>query len=184
MRLLRYSVAWGALLLAPSGLPAATLTTTQTLTAVISPEGGFFSLTSNVSLTKNGSIFTNFTSSPVAIQYCARTTQSTGGGNITVKATADFSPSGGPSIASPPSTGDGLTYTCSTATLGQACTNTPTVSTTTAMNVVAFAPSECSSSTCGSSNRNTVTVTFYLTDDPKYNTGSYSATLTFTISAT
>jgi hypothetical protein len=28
-----------------------------------------------------------------------------------------------------------------------------------------------------------VTVNFTLTDDPKYHTGSYSATLTFTISA-
>jgi len=184
MRLLAYSVVCGALLLAPSGMQAATLTTTQTLTAVISPEGGFFSVPSPVSLTQTGTAFNNFTVS-FALQYLERTTQSTGGGSITVKATADFTPTGGPSIASPPSTGDALTYTCSGAELGSNCSGTQTVSTTTATNVVTFSASECTGggSPCSSYSPNTVTVNFTLTDDPKYHTGSYSATLTFTISA-
>jgi hypothetical protein len=177
-------VAWGALLLAPNRLQAATLTTTQTLTAVISPEGGLFSFPNSVTLAKTGTTFTNFTGS-LSIQYRERTTQSTGGGSISVEATADFTPTGGPSIASPRSTGDALTYTCSAATLGTNCSGTQTVSTTTSTSVVGFSASECTGGggSCSSSSPNTVTLSFTLTDDPKYNTGSYSATLTFTISA-
>jgi hypothetical protein len=37
---------------------------------------------------------------------------------------------------------------------------------------------------CSTVTPNTVTVNFSLTDDAKYQTGSYSATLIFTISAT
>jgi len=173
-----------ALLLAPTGLQAATLTTTQTLTADISPEGGLFSFPNTVTLANAGTTLSNFTGS-LSIQYRERTTQSTGGGSITVKATADFTPSGGPSIASPLSTGDALNYTCSGATLGTNCSGSQTVSTSTATNVVTFSASECTGGggSCSSSSPNTVTVNFTLTDDPKYPTGSYSATLTFTISA-
>jgi hypothetical protein len=177
-------VAWGALLLSPHCLQAATLTTTQTLQAVISPEGGLFSFPNSVPLAKTGTVFNNFTGS-LSIQYRERTTQSTGGGTITVKATADFTPANGPSIHTPPSTGDALTYTCSAATLGTNCSGTQTVSTTTATNVVTFAASECTGGggSCSSVSPNTMTLSFTLTDDPKYETGSYSATLTFTISA-
>ena len=177
-------VVLGALLLAPIRLKAATLTTTQTLQAVISPLGGFFTIPSSVTLTKTGTVFNNFTGS-ISIPYRERTTQTTGGGTITVKATSDFTPANGPSIASPPHTGDALTYTCSAATLGTNCSGTQTVSTTTAKNVVTFSASECTGGggSCSSSSPNTVTVNFTLTDDPKYKTGAYSATLTFTISA-
>jgi len=178
-------VAWAALLLAPMRLQAATLTTTQTLQAVISPLGGLFSFPNSVTLTKTGTTFTKFTGS-LTIQYDARTTQSTGGGSITVKATADFTPTGGPSIATPPSTGDALQYTCSGPTLGTSCSGTQTVSTSAATNVVTLSASECTGGggSCSSTSPNTVTLSFTLTDDPQYKTGSYSATLTFTISAT
>jgi len=174
----------GVLLLAPIRLQAATLTTTQTLQAVISPLGGFFTIPGSVTLTKTGTVFNNFTGS-ISIPYRERTTQITGGGTITVEATADFSPANGPSIKTPRSTGDALTYTCSGATLGTNCSGTQTVSTTAATNVVTFAASECTGGggSCSSSSPDTVTVNFTLTDDPKYKTGSYSATLTFTISA-
>jgi len=177
-------VAIVALLLAPTGLQAVTLTTTQTLTADISPEGGLFSFPNTVTLANAGTTLTNFTGS-LSVQYRERTTQSTGGGSITVKATADFTPTGGPSVVSPLSTGDALTYTCSGPTLGTNCSGTQTVSTSTATNVVTFSASQCTGGggSCSSSSPNAVTVNFTLTDDPKYHTGSYSATLTFTISA-
>jgi len=178
-------VAWAALLLAPMRLQAATLTTTQTLQAVISPLGGLFSFPNSVTLTKSGTTFSNYTGS-LSVQYRTRTTQSTGSGSITVKATADFTPTGGPSIATPPSTGDALQYTCSGATLGTSCSSTQTVSTSAATNVVTLSASECTGGggSCSSTSPNTVTLNFTLTDDPQYKTGSYSATLTFTISAT
>jgi hypothetical protein len=177
-------VVWGALLLAPIRLQATTLTTTQTLSAVISPLGNLFSFPNSVTLAKTGTAFNNFTGS-LTIDYRERTTQSTGGGTITVEATADFTPANGPSIHTPPSTGDALTYTCSGATLGTNCSGTQTVNTTAATNVVTFSASECTGGggSCSSASPNTVTVNFTLTDDPKYDTGSYSATLTFTISA-
>jgi len=178
-------VVWGALLLAPIRLVAATSTTTQALSAVISPLGGLFSFPNSVTLAKTGTAFNNFTGT-LSISYRERTTQSTGGGTITVKATADFTPANGPSIHTPPTAGDALTYTCSAATLGTNCSGTQTVSTTTSTNVVTFSASECTGGggSCSSTNPNTMTVSFTLTDDPKYKTGSYSATLTFTISAT
>jgi hypothetical protein len=179
-------VAWGALMLAPIRLQATSLTTTQTLQAVISPLGGLFSFPNSVTLTKTGTTFSSFTGS-LTIQYDARTTQSTGGGSITVKATTDFTPARGPSIASPPSTGDALQYTCAGATLGTGCSGTQTVSTTASTNVITLSASECTGGggSCSSASPNTVTLNFTLTDDPEYkvSTGSYSATLTFTISA-
>jgi hypothetical protein len=177
-------VAVVALLLTPIRLEAATLTTTQTLKAVISPLGNLFSFPNSVTLTKTGTAFNNFTGS-LTIDYRARTTQSTGGGTITVEATSDFTPANGPSIASPPSTGDALTYTCSAATLGTNCSGPLTVSTAASTNVVTFSATECTGGggSCSSISPNTMTLNFTLTDDPKYKTGSYSATLTFTISA-
>jgi len=177
-------VAWAALL-APISLQAATLTTTQTLQAVISPLGGLFSFPTSVTLTKSGVTFSNYTGS-LSVQYRARTTQSTGSGSITVKATADFAPTGGPSIATPPSTGDAVQYTCSGATLGTSCSGTQTMSTSIATNVVTLSASECTGGggSCSSASPNTVTLNFTLTNDPEYKAGTYSATLTFTISAT
>jgi hypothetical protein len=177
-------VAWGTLLLAPLRSQAATLTTTQTLQAVVSPLGGLFSFPSSVTLTKTGTTFSSFTGN-LSIQYDARTTQSTGGGSITVEVTSDFTPAGGPSIASPPSAGDKLTYTCSGATLGTGCSGTQKVSSTASTSVISLSATECTGGggSCSSANPNTVTLNFTLTDDPAYKAGSYSATVTFTISA-
>jgi len=177
-------VAGAALLVAPVRLPAATLSTTQTLQADIYPEGGLFSFPNSVTLANGGNTFGNY-SNTLSIQYRERTTQTSGSGNITVQATADFTPAGGPSIASPPTSSDSLGYTCSGATLGTGCSGTQKVSRTTSTNVVTFSASECTGggNPCSSYSPNTVTLSFTLTNDPKYDTGSYSATLTFTISA-
>jgi hypothetical protein len=162
-------------------------TTTQTLSAVVSPMSGLFTVTSSVTLIKAGSVFTNYvTSTPVAIQYRTRTTVSTGSATITVKATSDFPcASGGPCIATPPSAGDALTYTCSGATQGTGCSGSPTVSTTSSTTVLNVPASSCTGGggSCSTADPNTINVAFQLTNDPKYRSGSYSATLTFTISA-
>ena len=173
------------LVVTPVGGRAATATATQTLQADISPLGGLFSFPGTLTLTETGTTFGSYTGS-LAIQYDARTSPGGSGGSITVKATADFLPSGGPSITSPPTSGDALRYTCSGATLGSGCSGTQTVSTTTSTNVLTIPVSECTGGggSCSSTSPNTVSVNFTLTDDPRYSTGSYSATLTFTISAT
>lgn len=166
------------------GILAAQNTTTQTLQATIVPLGALFMPSSQMVMRKPSRNFNIFTGA-VALAYRVRTTQGTGQGVITVQATSDFSPVGGPSIANPPSVEDAFTYTCSGATLGVACSGTQTVSTTAATTVVSLGPSECTGgkTPCSSSDPNTATISFSLADDPKYQTGSYSATLTWTISA-
>ena len=182
-RLVRLAIVLSVLLVA---VCARAQTVTQTLQANILAEGGLFTIPS-VTLTKTGTIFNSYTGNLTGLQYRARTT-STGGGSITVKATTDFPcASGGPCIATPPTPGDALTYVCSGATLGSNCSGTQTVSTTTSTSVVSGIPaSACTGGggSCSTADPNTVNLTFILTNDPKYKTGSYSATLTFTISAT
>jgi hypothetical protein len=169
-------------LILPTPSPAQN-TVTQTLNVTVVPLGGLYMQASPLALTKTGT-FNGFTGT-ITLSYRARTRQGTGQGTITVKATSDFAPTGGPSIASPPSAADKFTYTCSGATLGVACSGTQTVSTTTSTNVVSLGASACTGggAPCSTANPNSANVTFILPDDPKYKTGSYSATLTWTISA-
>jgi hypothetical protein len=173
--------------LAPMKVHAQTTLGTQTLNLITQPDGLLYGFPTSVTLSKVGTVFNKFTGT-VTIQYRARTTASTGTGSITVKASADFvCASGGPCIATPPTAGDSLTYTCTSATVGSNCSGTQTVSTTAATNVVTAIPAgTCTGggSPCTTADPNTVILNFSLTDDPKYKTGSYSAILTFTISAT
>lgn len=168
----------------PAMLSAAIATTTQTLQANISPEGAFSTSSYNFSLAKTGTIFTGF-SGVVTVLYRARTGSSVSTAGITLKASADFAPAGGPSISTPPSTGDTFSYTCSTPTLGIGCSGTQAVSTTSARPVVTFPASACTGAgaPCNNADPNSVTLNFSLTDDPKYKTGSYTTTLQFTISS-
>lgn len=173
-----------AFLLSPIGAQAQTTLGTQTLNLTLSSAGSLYGFPNSVTLTKTGTVFNSYTGT-LQIQYKARTS-SGGSGTITVKATADFSPTGGPSIGTPPTAGDALAYTCTGATLGTNCSGTQTVSTSASTNVVTVPASACTGggSPCSTANPNTVSLNFALTNDPKYRTGSYSATLTFTISAT
>ena len=180
-------VAYGVvMLLAPVCSHAQTTLGSQTLTLDLEPAGLLYSIPTSIALTNTGTTFASYTGS-VTLDYRARTTASTGSGTITVEATTDFTcSSGGPCIKTPPSTGDALTYTCSGATLGSNCSGTQTVSTTAATNIVTIAAGVCTGagSPCNNAATNTVSVSFKLTDDPKYKTGGpYSATLTWTISA-
>ena len=155
---------------------AATATTTQTLTASIGALAKV-SVPSGQTLSPTGTFFSPFTAS-MAMNYRART--ASGGGNITAKATADFTPSGGPSISS-----GQLTYTCSGATLGTACSATQTVSTSSATGVITLPVSACTGggTPCSTANPNSVSLGFSLTNSPASSTGTYQVTLQFTASA-
>jgi hypothetical protein len=172
-------------LLAPVGMRAVTATVTQTLQVTIAPQGAFTTTAYNMPLTKTGTLFNSSFAGVLNLLYRARTGTSITTAGITVKASTEFSPAGGPSIASPPTAGDALTYTCSGAALGTPCAGTQTVGTTTATRVVTFPASACTGGglPCSSADPNGVTLNFTLTDDPKYKSGSYNATLQFTISA-
>jgi hypothetical protein len=162
----------------PALLSAATSTATQTLSAQINAISKL-SVPASLTVTHAGTTFVAYTGN-LTVSYRARTTASTGSGSLTVKATADFSPTGGPSIAS-----GQLTYTCSSVTLGSACSGTQTASTTSQTNIVTVGASACAGGggSCSSVNPNTVQTSFALVNNPTIKTGSYSATLTFTASA-
>lgn len=153
-------------------------TGSQTLTATISPVGSIAAPASAI-LAASATTFQPFTGN-VTLNYKARTTPS-GGGTITLSVSSDFSPSGGPSASA-----GALAYTCSGATLGSACSGSQTASTTTQTPVLTLPASACTGGggACSSASPNAVNLSFTLADSPAYATGSYSAKITFTISAT
>jgi hypothetical protein len=174
----RFARVAAVLVFVPAFLLGATGTATQTLSAQINAIGKL-SVPSSLILTSTGTTFVAYSAS-LSISYLARTTATTGSGSLTMRATSDFSPAGGPSIA-----GGQLTYTCSAALLGAACSGAQTASTSSQTNVVTMGASLCTGggSLCSSGSPNTVQSTFTLSNNPAFKTGTYSATLTFTISA-
>lgn len=170
---------WMWLLCSPLWAQGTATDTSHTLTVTTSANGKVH-VASSASLTESGALFGNFTAS-ISLQYYARTLT---GFQITAQATSDFgacSP-GTPSIAC-----NTVHYTCGTASFGNACTTSTTLSTSSATNVLALpSATGCVNGVnpCGPTNPFTVPLTFTLSNDPAYQTGSYSATLQFTLSAT
>jgi hypothetical protein len=156
----------------------ATGSATQSLSASINPIGAL-TVPASASLSPGTIAFQPFTGN-LTLNYELRTTP-TGGGTIGLIVSSDFSPSGGPSIAS-----GALAYSCSGASLGTACSGTQTVSTTTQTPVLTLPASACTGGggACSNQDPNSVNLNFKLTDDPGYATGTYSAQITFVISAT
>ncbi len=152
--------------------------TTQTLSAQINPIGKL-AVGASTSLAASGTTFVTY-SGTLPVSYRIRTTP-TGGGTITVQATSEFSPAGGPSVSS-----GALTYTCTGASLGTGCSGTQIVSRTAQTPVLNVPASACTGGggACSAVDPNSVSVNFFLTNDPQFQTGSFSAALTFTISAT
>ena len=135
--------------------------------------------TATTNLTTVGTIFNDYTGT-TNLTYKVRTTKVGGSGSITLQVTSDFSPAGGPSVASPPTAGDTLAYTCTVAAPGTACGGSQTSSTTAATGVATFGANAHSAKPGTGGN----SVNWTLSNDPLYETGSFSATATFTISAT
>ena len=149
---------------------------TTTLSVSVSAEAALSVSTSTTSLTASGAIFSPFTGT-TNLTYKVRTTKVGGSGTITTQVTTDFT-GAGPSVATPPSSGDALTYTCTVASPGTACSSAQTASTTAATSVGTFG-ANAHSAKAG----NTASLAWSLTNDPLYETGTYTATVTFTISA-
>ena len=156
-----------------------TSTGTTTVSVTVAAEAALNITNGSTPLTSTGTNFTNYTGS-TGLTYYVRTTQSGGSGSITLKVTTDFSPANGPSVTTPPSTGDKLAYTCSLTGVGTACTGSVTSSTSASTSVATFGADAHTVTFPGG---DTATTAWTLTNDPKYKTGSYSATVTFTISA-
>ena len=163
-------------LLAVAGIVRAQNTTT--LSVVVPAEAALTVTTGTTSLATTGTNFGTPYTGTTNFNYEIRTTKSSGSGSITAKVTADFGGAGGPSVGTPPSPGDALSYTCTVTAPGASCTGSQTASTTASTSVATFG-SGANSARGG----NGGSVAWSLTDDPLYATGSYSATVTFTISA-
>jgi hypothetical protein len=152
---------------------AATTTVTQTISATFAPIAKL-TVPANLTLSNTGTVFNAYTGT-LNVSYWARTVV---GGSMTMKVTTDFA-AGGPSTAS----GD-LTYTCSGATLGTACGGSITASATTSTSVLTLPASSCTGTSCGNTTPNTMSLGFTLADNANTKTGSYTATVQFTVSAT
>jgi hypothetical protein len=167
-----------ALLTCPAIYAQFAATGTTTVSVTISAEAALQVTTSTTTLAATGTTFSAYTGT-TSLLYKIRTTQSTGTGTITLKVTSDFSPANGPSVATPPSAGDALTYTCTVAAPGTGCSGSQTSSTTASTSVATFGAG------ASSANAGTAASTAWsLTNDPTYKPGSYSSTVTYTISAT
>jgi len=150
-------------------------TTTQTLSATISPAGKI-SVPASVTLISSGTQFGTF-SGNLLVSYWASTS---GGGSssVVVQASSEFSPTGGPTAGM-------VTYSCTGATLGTACSGTQTIHTSSQTPVVSLPGGVCTGGggSCSSQDPNTVQLQFQLPNKPSYKTGTFSAQLMFTISS-
>src|SRR3990170_3779029 len=142
---------WTANGVPPARSDVATLL--QTLNAQLAAVGKVSSPAS-VNLTPTGTVFSPYGGS-LTLLYRVRSTPGGTGGNITVQATGDFSPSGGPTVP-----GGGLSYTCSAATLGTPCTGSPVVSLSGQTNIATIPPSACTGGggACSAADPNSVKV--------------------------
>jgi hypothetical protein len=176
-----FSLLRGCLLLGLAGAARAQFasTGTTTLSVTVAADAGLQVNTATTTMTASGTAFSGSYTGTTSLTYKIRTTSSTGSGTITLKVTSDFSPAGGPSVLSPPTAGDTLTYTCTLTSPGTGCSGSQTASTTSSTSVGTFGAGAKSAS-----GGNTGSVAWTLTNDPSYTTGTYSATVTFTISAT
>jgi hypothetical protein len=164
-------------LLAP-GLQAQTFgpNGTTTLSVTVAAESAIEITSATTTFAAGASAFTSYTGT-TTFSYKERTGKAAGSGTITVEVTTDFG-AGGPSVGSPLA-GDQVTYTCSTSGSGTACSGSVNASTTAATNVLTFG-ANAHSAKAGDSG----SVVWTIPDDPAYQQGAYTATATFTISAT
>lgn len=164
------------LFVAPCAFAQTGTTETSTVSVTVAAEAAI-TVPSNATLTSVGTNFANYTGT-TSFLYLIRTTKTGGTGSITLKVTSDFAGTGGPSVGTPPTTGDALTYVPTVSSPGTAATGPLTASTSTATSVGTFGAG-ANSVKAG----NSASVAWTLTNDPVYATGTYTATITWTISA-
>jgi len=152
---------------------------TTNLNLTVGAEASISVTNGNTALTNTGGNFTTPFTGTTSYSFKIRTKTN---GNISVQITSDFTAAtNGPSVHTPPTTGDALTYSCSATSpaIGTPCATAQTASTTVATTIVTFG------ATVNSVNAgDTGSIAWSLTDDPVYPAGSYTAIATFTISAT
>lgn len=182
MRKFAFTIAFLALCTMIAGAQSWSTTPTATLTVQVPVEAALSIDAANTDLTTSGTTFANPFTGTTAFHYKIRTSKAAGTGAVQVQVLTDFNCAlGGPCVATPPTAGDALTYTCTVQAPGTQCAGTQTAVVGTNTSVATFAADAKSSN--GSAG-NTGSLAWSLTNDPKYSTGSYVATVQFTISAT
>jgi hypothetical protein len=153
------------------------LTLTQGITAQLAPAAKL-AVPATLSLVNSGATFQPF-SGTLAVTYRVRTSPA-GGGSITLQATSDFAPAGGPSVAA-----GSLTYACSNATLGTPCGGRQIAGASSQSPVLNVPPGACTGggAACSATDPNSIQVTFSLDNDSGIGTGNYAAQIMFVISA-
>ncbi len=149
----------------------------QTVSVTLQPQGKV-SVPGAITLLKGAQAFTPFTGL-MTVSFSTRTAPATSA-TITLQASGDFTPSGGPSLAA----GD-LTFTCGAAAYGTVCSGAQTVSSTAQRTVVTQPAAACTGGggSCSAADPATVQVTFQLSNDPAVSTGTYSLPVVFTVSS-
>jgi hypothetical protein len=172
------------LLLAASTAFAQTFGTTAgtSLSVTVGAEASISADTST-GLTTSSTIFADY-GATTNFTYKVRTGGSNTTAGITLEITKDFGTAANePSVANSggsSGTGDTLTYTCTVATSSATpCSGTKTASTVAGTPVATFGKNANSTK-----NGDTGSVIWDLVNDPAYAVGTYTATATFTISAT
>jgi hypothetical protein len=149
-----------------------------TLSVAVAAEAAIRIDTGTSVLATSGTLFNNDFTGATSFTYKIRTARAGGTGNIQLQVTTDFGPTGGPSVGSPVN-GNSLQYTCTVASPATGCSSAQIASTSTATNVATFG-ADAKSAKGG----NGGSVSWTLSNDPSYSTGTYTATVQFTISAT
>lgn len=168
---------------------AAVTTTGQNLSVTIQPMAKISVATPNVTLAAGSGVFASYTASAVVLQYKVRTTTFGTSSGVTLRVTSDFSPAS--PVTGPSAARNELTYTCSNATVptGTACSG-PITAGSGSSNVLTFAAKVCSGlgnsggNNCSASFPNQISVNFTLLNNPQTAVGGYTATITYTVSAT
>lgn len=158
-------------------LLAAVGVATQTVTVSLLPQGKV-SAPGGLNLERGPQAFAHYTG-VLPVSFRIRTAPGMGA-NITVQASGEFAPGDGPSLAA----GD-LTFTCSPASYGSACTGVQTVSVTSQRSVVSLPGAACTGGGggCSATDPASVQLNLQLTNDPSVPTGAYTVPLMFTVSS-
>ena len=158
--------------LAPVVFAEATDSDTTTLSVTVAAESTI-TVTVSPTLAKGTTEFESYTGS-TTFTYRIRTTESSGAGTVTALVTTPFD------AASNIKTAD-LTHVVAKVggAVGTANTNSTTASEQTATNILTFGAGAHSSDS-----NDSATINWTLADRPAYKTGTYSATVTLTISVT
>lgn len=154
-----------------------TTTVTNQVSVTVGAEAALTIAGPATTLTSTGTNFSDYTGT-TSFTYFIRTGKAAGSGFIKLQVTTDFSPTGGPSVAAPLTSTDLLSYTCTVSSPGTACSGSQTSSTTTQSAVATFV-ADAHSTKSG----NNASVSWDLSNDPLYQTGTFTAVVTYTISA-